>query len=93
MAPTFSADTCGRPSFLPCALARAMPANTRSRSMARSNSANTSNIENIALTGRRRGIEALPKLACHQFVMCAVLTACSNIDSNALLMSAGVLAV
>ena len=31
MASAFSADTCGRPSFLPCALARARPANNLPR--------------------------------------------------------------
>ena len=49
----------GRPQCLPAALARAMPAFTRSRIMERSNSANTPIIWNMAFASRRRGVDAL----------------------------------
>ncbi len=48
-----SADTRGRPSFLPSPLARSSPALMRSRMIARSNSAKTPIIWNRALPGTR----------------------------------------
>ena len=44
---------------MPCALARASPARTRSWIIERSNSAKTPSMPNIALPAGRRGVEAL----------------------------------
>jgi hypothetical protein len=49
MARSLAGEIIGRPNFFPFALARFRPANTRSRIMARSNSAKTPIIWNIAL--------------------------------------------
>src|SRR5262245_30538031 len=59
MARSMSASILGRPSCFPSLLARRRPARTRSWSMARSNSANTPIIWNIALPTGRGGVEAL----------------------------------
>ena len=59
MRPSNLVSMKGRPQCLPPALARAMPAFTRSRIIARSNLANTPIIWNMALPAGVGGVDAL----------------------------------